>query len=62
MVLFLPKHKAVERDWFCIMVLRLVAIKIRKSVLTDGLVDITKIRPIAKLVYHQEYGVIVLFL
>lgn len=70
--LLVPRSKPlVERQWFCI-VGRVKAIHIRKSVLiqqtssnpdemqkTAQVLDISQLKPIARLGYEQEYGLIV---
>jgi len=52
-----PTHAESDGRW-TIVVGEVVGIKIDKSVLTDGRVDPTKLQPVSRLGYSQEYGLV----
>lgn len=53
----LPASETTQHDGYIMVIGRVVGIYVDDSVITDGLVDVTKIRPIARLGY-MDYAVV----
>jgi flavin reductase (DIM6/NTAB) family NADH-FMN oxidoreductase RutF len=54
----IPNRKPQTEEANCVIVGEVLGMHLHDSVLTDGKVDVTKLRPVARLGYSQEYTVV----
>ena len=52
-----PTRTESDLKW-TIVIGEVIGIRIKRTVLTDGRIDISKLHPVARLGYGQEYGLV----
>jgi len=53
-----PRHDEANETRWSVVIGEVLGIKIDKDILTDGEIDVTKVLPVARMGYAQEYGLV----